>query len=68
MMARSFVVRWNVLNPSSGWISNEDKKFLRKVVTTRRHRPEGGLVLRASHPVRCVFVVLRAQCLGGGVT
>ena len=53
MMAPSFVIRWNMLNPSSGWVSNEDK-FLRKVVTTRRHRPEDGLILRASHPVRCV--------------
>ena len=66
MMAHSFVVRWNMLNPSSGWISNENRKFLRKFVTRRRHRPEGGLVLGVSHPVLCVFVVLWAQGRGGG--
>lgn len=66
MMARSFVVRWNMLNPSSGWVRNAEKNFLRKVVTTRRHRPEGGLVLRASHPVRCVCGSVGALAGGGG--
>jgi len=65
MMARSSVVRWNMLNPYSGWVSNEDR-FLRKGVTTRRHRPEGVLVLRASHPVRRVCGSVGAVAGGGG--